>query len=148
HLVLAVPLRLHGNCEERVILDGNRDLLDRRDEEEFSVLLAPQHRGEQLHERLPADRTALVEPGPVAGDCQADIAAEARALFAAGPVRCYDSFPIVPARHSEPPPPPLPLFAGPGRAQGTFGHQHYCDRFFISKCSYRPVLSAYSSPST
>jgi hypothetical protein len=67
----------HLDGEERRVLDRDADALDRRHEHESLRILA-QHRGEELYERRPADRRAVVEPGAVGGDAHVDLAAIGR----------------------------------------------------------------------
>jgi len=68
-------LGIHG--DEGRVRDPDADLLGRGDEEEAPVL-ALQHRGEQPDHRRPADRRALVEPGPVGPDLHVQLAAIGR----------------------------------------------------------------------
>ena len=75
-LAFALAFQLHRH--ERCVLDRDVELLRRRDEHEAPVFLAPQDRREQPHHFRPADRAALVKPGPVAGDAHGAVAAMAR----------------------------------------------------------------------
>src|SRR5690606_4397773 len=54
--------------DERRILDLDPSPLDRCREHERAVVLAPQHRREELHERMARERRALMVPGAVARD--------------------------------------------------------------------------------
>ena len=63
--------------QERRVVDLDAALLHRRDQKVF-VALALEHRGEQLHQRRPADRRLQVEPGAVGGDAHVEIAAKRR----------------------------------------------------------------------
>jgi hypothetical protein len=73
----ALPFGLHLHGGERRVVHRDADLLH-RGLEEVLLPLAPQHRGEQLHQRGPPDRRLEIEPGPIRRDAHVEIAAEWR----------------------------------------------------------------------
>src|SRR3546814_14970133 len=93
--------RFQFHSEERRVFDIYVQLLDRRHKDMATAGLAPQYGREKLNHRRAADRPAFVEPGAVAGDPPAAMAAMAR----------------VPAFHGGPPPLLRPI----GRA--SFGER-------------------------
>ena len=72
-----VPIPDHLDGEKRRVIDANADFLHRSDQKVFAVL-AFQDRGEQPHQRRPADRRSHVKPRAVAGDSHVQIAAKRR----------------------------------------------------------------------
>ena len=55
------------DCEKWRILDLDADLLDRC-HQDVAILVLAQNGREELHQRRPPDRRAVVEPSAVAGD--------------------------------------------------------------------------------
>ena len=89
--VLAFALALQLDRDERRVLDLDVELLDRRDQHEAAVRLAPQDGREQPHHRRPADRAALVIPGAVARDPHLAVAAMARVPASRPAAACCSS---------------------------------------------------------
>src|SRR5262249_60660551 len=67
--------RRHFHSKERRIVHDDPDFLHWSDQEVF-VAFPFEHRGEQLHQRQPADRRFLIEPRTVGGDPHLEVSAK------------------------------------------------------------------------
>jgi NAD(P)-dependent dehydrogenase (short-subunit alcohol dehydrogenase family) len=74
----AFALAVHLDGAEGSPIDVDLELFNRRDEQMSSVGFAPEHGREQPDHRRPPDRRSLVEPGAVASDAHAGMAAALR----------------------------------------------------------------------
>src|SRR3984957_11181236 len=77
HAAFGAILDIELDGEKRRVVDSDAALLHRRNQE-VTVALALEPRGDRLHQRRPADRRLHVEPGAVGGDAHIEIAAERR----------------------------------------------------------------------
>jgi len=66
--------RLNGN--KRHVFDLDAPFFRRSDQPISARVVAPEDGGEQLHQRLTADRRAAIEPGPVAPYEEAEISTD------------------------------------------------------------------------
>jgi len=75
---LAIAFHGHLGRAKSGRFNIDRQLLDRSDQDVTSVRLATQHGREKADHRRPGDRRSTIEPGAVAGDPHAAIAATGR----------------------------------------------------------------------
>ena len=77
HLMSLRLMPVHANPEKRGVLNPHHHFFVRGNQI-MPIRVAPQHRGEELDQRFPADRRVHVEPGAVGPDFHVEIPAERR----------------------------------------------------------------------